>query len=164
MVNKKTKAVLDEQNAEVNKLVSKLIIYKKALYHPEKRTKLFILNGRCSKAECSADKNEEYLKVLLPTGSFRDFRHDIPLDRVGKAVVCFCHFFFKHQKEYLTSGQFPESVRLMRGGDNLYNLEKVAIPDPKPFAKIKDKKTGKEISGFKVSPVGGYTNTNWVCY
>jgi hypothetical protein len=162
MVNNKMRAELDKQSAEVNNLVSKLLKYEKALYHPKTRTKLFILKGLCCKADCKANKKEEHLKVLLPASSFQDFRRYIPLDRVGKAVVCFSHFFYKHQKDYIINGQFPESVRLKRAGENLYNLEKVVIPNPKPFAKKIDKKTGREISGFKASP-GAYIKNDWVC-
>ena len=123
--------------------------------------KLFIYDGICCKGECNTDKEERHLKVLLPAGSFGDFQDPIKLDRVGKAVVCFQHFFFKHQKEYIINGQFPEEARLKRGGENFDDYEIKAIPAPKPFKTKKDK-SGRYVRGFKLLK-GAAQDNAWVC-
>jgi hypothetical protein len=161
MNNKKAKDLSQQKKKEINNLVSKLIKHQKALYHPETRMKLFIYDGICCKGECNTDKEERHLKVLLPAGSFGDFQDPIKLDRVGKAVVCFQHFFFKHQKEYIINGQFPEEARLKRGGENFDDYEIKAIPAPKPFKTKKDK-SGRYVTGFKLLK-GAAKDNAWVC-
>ena len=156
-------ALLQKQEKEIKNLVSRLVKHKNALYHPETKKKLFIQNGICSKSECNIDKEHKILKVLLPLQSRKDFRQEIALDRIGKAVVCFTHFFFQHQKYYLINGVFPEGVRLLRGKENLKNAEGIRIPDATPFPEKRDPQTGKMVSGFKVCHQGAHENSDWVC-
>ena len=158
---------IDKQEAEINDFVSKLVKHKDAFYDPKTKRKLFIKNGCCAKGECNFDKKKEILKVLLPLHLRTEFRKDfgieIPTDRIGKAVVCFRHFFFQHRKHYLIHGSFPDSVRLLRRGDSFKDAEDVPIPDAKRFPEKKDKKNGIVLIGFKVSFKGAHENSDWVC-
>ena len=159
---------IDKQEAEINDFVSRLVKHKDAFYDPKTKRKLFIENGCCAKGECNFDKKKQILKVLLPSHLRTEFRKDfgieIPSDRMGKAVVCFRHFFFQHRKHYLIHGSFPASVRLLRRGESFKDAEDIPVPDvPPPFAVKIDKKTGILLIGFKVSLKGGHENSDWVC-
>jgi hypothetical protein len=158
MCSKTAKVVLQEQQEEINNLFSNLIKHEKALYHPETRKKLFIYNGVCSKRDCNMDTEEKVLKVLLPAGSFGDFLDLCQFDRVGKAIVCFDHFFYKHQVQYLINGEWPDQVRLMQKGENIHNYKTKQIPAPKP----RKTKTGKDVLGFRLLKASLKDNA-WVC-
>jgi hypothetical protein len=106
------------QEAELDKYLNKLIIYENALYDSVSQKPLFILDGCCIKAECKYSGSFGIKKVLLPDSLRSGFRTKIPLERIGKIVVCFCHFFFEDQIFYLKNGYFQADIRLMRKGEN----------------------------------------------
>jgi hypothetical protein len=101
------------QQAELDKYLNKLISYENALYDSVSQKPLFILDGCCIKAECKYLGSFGIKKVLLPDSLRSEFRTKIPFERIGKIVVCFCHFFFKDQIFYLKNGFFPADIRLM---------------------------------------------------
>jgi len=158
MYSKTAIVLLQEQQEEINNLVSNLIKHEKALYHPETRKKLFIYNGVCSKRDCNMDTEEKVLKVLLPAGCFGEFLDLCQFDRVGKAVVRFKHFFYKHQVEYLINGEWPDQVRLMQRTENFHNYKSKPIPAPKP----RKTKSGKDVLGFRLLKASLKDNA-WVC-
>jgi hypothetical protein len=118
-----------KQDAELEKYLKKLIRYEGGLYDPESKKKLFIIDGCCIKGECLYSTSKGKLKVLLPESLRSDFQREIPLERIGKIVVCIAHFFFVDQLFYIKNGFFPESVRLMRKGENNHKIE-TEIPTP----------------------------------
>ena len=107
------------QEAELDKYLKKLIIYENALYDSVSQKPLFILDGCCIKAECKYLGSFGIKKVLLPDSLRSEFRTKIPFQRIGKIVVCFCHFFFEDQIFYLKNGFFQADIRLMRKGENI---------------------------------------------
>jgi hypothetical protein len=120
-----------KQDAELEKYLKNLIRYEEALYDPDSRKKLFITDGCCIKGECLYSTSKGKMKVLLPENLRSDFQREIPLQRIGKIVVCLAHFFFVDQMFYVKNGFFPKSVRLMRKGENNHKIEK-EIPTPPP--------------------------------
>jgi hypothetical protein len=158
MYSKTAVVVGQEQQEEIDNLISNLIKHEKALYHPETRKKLFIYDGFCSKRDCKMDTDEKVMKVLLPAGCFGEFLDLCQFDRVGKALVCFKHFFYQHQVEYLSTGEWPDQVRLLQKNENLKNYKSKPMPAPKP----RKTKSGKDVVGFRLLKASLKDNA-WVC-
>ena len=145
------KDLKQKHDSELDKIFVTLIQSKNALYHPETKKKLFIVDGCCVKGECNFSGSFGVKKVLLPESAISDFREEIPIEKIGQLVVCFSHFFFAHQKHYLVNGSFPEEVRLLRVGENNWPDGK-PIPPPRPFKK----------DGFKISSHAWKKDNDWV--
>jgi hypothetical protein len=119
-----------DQDAKLEKYLKKLIKYENALYDSVSKKPLFILDGCCIKAECKFFGSLGIKKVLLPDSLRSGFRTKIPLERIGKIVVCFCHFFFEDQIFYLKNGYFQAGVQLMRKGENNHESSKTIHANP----------------------------------
>ena len=89
--------------------------FREALYNPNTKKKLFIVNaGICLNRNCQLDKNHHMVKVAMPESSQNQFQQSIPLEFIGKRVVCFMHYPFNVQIEYLTTGSFPADAKMLQ--------------------------------------------------
>jgi hypothetical protein len=133
-------------------LLADLIQFENAFYHPDTRQKLMIQDGCCAKIECKHHKSFGVKKVLLPLNCMSQSREEIPLERIGKIVVCFLHFCHEDQKEYFNTGSFREDVLLTGpGGNSAALLKEKKAPEQK----------GKK--GFRLSDKARNKDNDWVC-
>jgi len=103
----------------------KLLSYKNALYHPQTKQKLFVVNtGKCLKKDCIVARTLHKAKVLMPQSGLQDFRGDLDPKCIGIATVCFSHYGFEAQKHYLVHGEFPTGAKMLQHGDNLLQNKK----------------------------------------
>ena len=124
-----------ENHAELFKHFEKLLCYREALYHPDTKQKLFIVNaGICLNRNCQWDKNHHMVKVAMPRSSREQFRQSIPFEFIGKRVVCFIHYPFNLQIHYLTTGSFPADAKMLQN----VPTSKTTGPEHAPGALNKD--------------------------
>jgi hypothetical protein len=101
-----------KKHAELLKHLEKLLCYREALYDPVSKKKLFIINaGICLNRSCQWDKNHHMVKVAMPESCRTQFRQPIPFEFIGKRVICFQHFPFNLQIQYLKTGSFPMDAK-----------------------------------------------------
>ncbi len=126
----------------------KLLSYKNALYHPQTKQKLFVVNtGKCLKTDCIVARTLHKAKVLMPQSGLQDFRGDLDPKCIGKATVCFSHFGFQAQTHYLVHGEFPVEAKMLQYGDNLLQNKK-NVRYMVRFSKAAAKDTAWVISMF----------------
>ncbi len=90
-----------------------LYVYKNSLYNPVTLKKMFIFNcGQCIKGACSSENTTHKVKVLTPKNVLPDFDGDITSE--DTVVICFSHFKFEDQIEYLKQGTFQDKVSLLK--------------------------------------------------
>ena len=104
-----------QHHAELFKHFERLLCYREALYNPDTKQKLFIVcAGKCLKSDCKSTATRHMVKVPMPRSSRHQFRDSIPLDFIGKRVVCFAHYNYDLQIQYLTTGSFPTDAKMIQ--------------------------------------------------
>ena len=107
--------VMRQNHAKLSKHFERLLCFREALYNPATKQKLFIINaGVCLKSDCKLEQTLHMVKVLMPKSCQDQFRKSVPLDLIGKRVVCFVHFPFDVQIHYLTNGSFPAGAKMIQ--------------------------------------------------
>ena len=143
-----------ENHAELSKHFEKLLCYREALYHPDSKQKLFIVNaGFCLQRNCQRNSNLQMVKVALPGSSKDQFVEPIPSELIGKRVVCFKHYPFDVQMQYLATGSFPADAKMVQKSKTI-----------KSTATTKTKKTTKATKPIGIQRAFGAFNNDdsWV--
>ena len=105
-----------QHHAELNKHFKTLLCFRDALYHPVTKKKLLIVCvGTCLKSDCKPKATRHMVKVAMPESCRHQFRNFVvPSNLIGKRVVCFAHFTYDEQIQYLTTGSFPPNVTMIQ--------------------------------------------------
>ena len=117
------------QKIEIDEICKDFIQKGNAFYHPITKKLSYIVDGYCSKGECTSRKksvNKGFgdQKTLAPLQIWKDFKTKeggvcaLPVEKIGKVVICLSHFFLEHQKLYLRDGFMPPEARLVTKGEN----------------------------------------------
>ena len=118
----KTSALRKQKTERHPKLVEsfqQLHSYRNALYHPETKQKLFIIDaGICLKRDCIVNLTKHKAKVLFTVNSNNHFAKAVPLDKIGQKVICFSHFKFEDQMHYFLNGSLPSDASPLQQGQN----------------------------------------------
>jgi len=158
------------QKIEIDEICKDFIQKGNAFYHPVTKKLSYIVDGYCIKGECSNRKksvNKGFgdRKILMPLQIRKDFKTKasgvcaLPLEKIGKVVICLSHFFLEHQKSYLKDGFMPPEARLVTQGENGHEGE----PPPASEFTLRDCAKGANAwRGCKIAVREGLVNEDWV--
>ncbi len=160
------KDLQDLRRSQIDVICQNFVRRGNAFYHPGTNKLSFIQNGLCVKSDCCfRDKGLVTRKILLPAHireHFKTFVHNgkcaLPVEKIGKVVVCLEHFFIEHQKHYLENGALPLNARLMAKQD-MTHKEGEVIRDP-PVYPIREPGPN-EWKGIKIH-IAALHNDDWV--
>ena len=140
------KDLQDLQKSQIDAICQNFVKHGEAFYHPITKKLSFIEDGICVKGDCSIrDKKMVSRKILLPIHMRKDFKTEVegecflPLENIGKAVVCMTHFFVDHQKSYLQNGILPQEATRLMARHEMFHKEGDIIGPPPVYPVIEEK-------------------------